>query len=226
MSTRGGKTRPISTLISPDPDMTEDRVGALEMIEKFNKNPHFATKEDIRWFWKDMDMDSHESYMLAKTEVAREEKFIKWNNQYPFELTEWVMEWYSYMPDAISFRLNGAGQIDWNLIFTLIEPLNTEGIPFICLVKALNVRQNQMARQQIYRTIAEDPILRQKVLNHEPISPIYTHYTPYSKIHREVVKILNPPKERSPQGSSRVFKLVEKAMREESIPFEEALKRI
>lgn len=194
------------------------------MIERLGKTPHAATKEDIRWFWKDMDLDSEESYALAKEEVGKEELLIKWNDQYPFELTEWLMEWYTYMPEALSLHLDKTGPIDWNLFFSLIEPINTRGVPFICLVKALNVRQNQIVREQIYDTITKDPVLSKKVLNYQPIPSIYTHYTPYGKIHREVVRRLRVV-QKAPSGSLSTFKVIERLTRE-GRSFEEALEEV
>ena len=193
------------------------------MIEKFHKEPHVATKEDIRWFWKDMDSTSVESYALAKEAVADDEKFSKWNDQYPFELTEWIREWYTYMPDALSLKLDKTGQIDWNLLFTLIEPISSGGLPFIDLIKALNIRQNQLVREQIYKTVAEDPVLREKVLHYQPIPSIYTHYTPYGKIYREVVRRIKPQRSTAPRGSLSIFKRAEKLVKS-GVPVEEALK--
>jgi len=183
------------------------------MIEKFKKVPHTATREDVRWFWQDMDMDDPGNYALAKAAVAEDKRFLRWNEQYPHELTEWLREWYTYMPDALSLHLDGAGQIDWNLLFTLIEPINTAGIPFICLRKALNVRQNQIVREQIYTEITNDPILRGKILNCKPIPAIYTHYTPYFTIQKEVLRRIKPEVLTAPAGSRRTFLLAEKLMR-------------
>ena len=225
MPSRREQSRYLSTLVSPNPDLTEDRVAALEMIEKYKKEPHAATPEDIRWFWKDMDSDDPDNYALAKEAVAKDERFIKWNEQYPFELTEWLREWYTYMPEALSLKLDGAGPVDWNLLFTLIEPLNTCGVPFICLRKALNVRQNQLVREQIYKEVTEDPKLRDRVLNYQPISPIYTQYTPYGTIHKEVMRRLKPDSGRAPRGSIAIFKEVEKLIREGRVP-EEAFREV
>jgi len=158
------------------------------MIERFHKSPHPATVEDTRWFWKDMDQEEGWAYDLAKDWISNWDIFLKLNEQYPFELTEWLMEWYSYMPEALSYKLDGAGTIDWNLFFTLIYPLPSTKYPFICLIKAVNVKQNQIVREQIFDTISKDPELSKRVLNNEVIPSIYTHYTTYKRIRREVVK--------------------------------------
>ena len=158
------------------------------MIERFHKSPHQATPEDVKWFWRDMDREDSSNYTFSKCALENWKFFLKLNDQYPFELTEWLMEWYSYMPDAIYAKLDGAGGIDWNLFFTLIYPLNIEDLAFICTVKALNVKQNQLVRDQIFDTITKDPDLSKRVLNNEAIPSIYTSYTTYKRIRTEVIK--------------------------------------
>lgn len=170
-------------------------------------------------------MDEKALYSNAKEFVER--KFSELNTLYPFELTEWFLEWYRYMPEAISERMDNTGRVDWNIFFTLLgkEPLY-DSSSFYLLVKALNVYQSRLVREFIYKSVAEDPKLRKRVLNHKPLPSIYTFYTPYGKIYREVVKLLKPETGRLPNGSRKVFTAVSKLMKEEDISFEDALKRV
>lgn len=197
--------------------MTTDRLGALEMIEKFKKEPHPATKADINWFWQDLDSDDKESYREAKKILEDDTELRRLHTQYPFELTEWLMEWYSYMPECLYYGWDRAGQVDWNLFFTLIEPIKTSGLPFISIIKALNVRQNQIAREQIYNTVFNDPILRKNALEGGMIPTMFTHYTTNSKIRNEVLKRLKGEKIKdeyiAPIGSRKIFKKADKLVK-------------
>ena len=222
--------RYLPKLVSPNPDVNEDRKSGLELINLLDREPYIATQEDIKWFWKDQGLynfdinEESDLYQNAKEYVERNLEEL--GTRFPYELTEWLLNWYSYMPDAFYYRKDRVGQIDWNILFTLIgrnPPIDSS--TFHLVIKALNVRQGRTFRERIYREIANSPDLSQKVLSYKPIPLAYTQYTPYSKIRKEVLKILKPPREAAPRGSRGTFREVEKLMRE-GLDFETALKQV
>lgn len=178
--------RHLSALISPNQDINDDRAGGIEMIQGLHKTPYVAIKDDVRWFEADMDIDTdHETTVIAKEYV--EKHFELLNNKYPFELTEWLMNWYRFMPEALYYRWDNTGQLDWNIFFTLIYPLPGLPCPFCLLIDKLNVKQNQMVREQIYMECYKNKILRNNLINLEVIPTMYTHYASYWKIRKEVL---------------------------------------
>lgn len=203
----------------------------MELIEKLGRKPHVATGEDIKWFWEDYGLynydalDEPELYKNAKEYIAR--NFEELNKILPFELTEWLLNWYSFMPDAFFYKKDRVGRVDWNILFTLIgENPPTDSSSFYLVTKALNVAQGRLVRESIYKTVAEDPVLRDKVINYKPLPLMYTYYTPYGKIRKEVLKRIKPPSSRLPSGSRAVFKAVYKLMKEEGIEFTTALNKV
>jgi len=191
------------------------------MITKYSRDPYVATSEDIRWFWADLDIAT--DHELAREYVNNNLESL--NEKYPFEVTEWLLNWYRFMPDIIG-KYNGTGQVDWNLLFTLIKPLPQLPVPFHSVIEKLNVKQNKLVREQIYDECYENEELRKRIINYRPIPSRYTYYTPYSKIRKEVVKRAKPKMLRTPKGAGSTFKEVSKLMKNEGIPFEEALKII
>ena len=175
--------RSVSPPISPNPDVNEARKLGIEFIEKYNKTPHVATKDDKEWFWQDLEL-------LVDTDVAWEyvEPRVKvLSDMYPFAITEWITDFYSYMPEMFHYKLDGVGQIDWNIFFTLAYPLpKGMAISFHFLMKKLNVAQNRIVRRQIIDEIWNNKDLRLKVMRWEPIPSIYTYYIAYPTIRRRI----------------------------------------
>lgn len=225
-----GLDRHLSKLISPNPDINEDRKLGLELIEELGRKPHEATKENLKWFWEDYGLYNYEAreepelYKNAKGHVER--NFDKLNAEFPFELTEWLLNWYSFMPDAFFYKKDKVGQVDWNILFSLIgtDP-PTDSSSFYLVTKALNVSQGRLVREAIYKEVAGDPKLRDRVINYKPLPLMYTYYTPYGKIRREVLKRIKPPRQAAPSGSRAIFKAISKMMKEEEVDFNTALKK-
>lgn len=131
------------------------------------------------------------------------------------------------MPDAFFYKKDRVGQVDWNILFSLIgENPPTDSSSFYLVTKALNVAQGRLVRESIYKTVAEDPVLRNRVINYKPLPLMYTYYTPYGKIRKEVLKRIKPLRMVAPSGSREVFKAIYKLMKEEGIDFNTALKRV
>jgi len=217
----------LHTLNSPNQDVNENRRLGLELVEKLSRKPHIATKSDIKWFWEDLndfDLDPTELYSLAKTYIER--NFDELNKAYPFELTEWFLDWYRYMPDALYMGLDNTGQVDWNIFFTLAAEKLSDSSSFHYVIKALNVTQSQYVRKAIYQKIADDPDLRDKVMKYQPLPSIFTNYCSYDRIRKEVARILHPSEDRLPDGCRKAFKEAEKIMKEEGVDLNEALSRL
>ena len=191
-------------------------------MEMFNKDAHPATKEDIRWFWQDIDID-------CDTETAWDyvtPQVDKLSEQYPFLITEWFENWYRFMPDIIDKGIDRTGQIDWNLFFSLAWPIpGGLAVPFYLMIKKLNVAQNRIVRIQIVDTIWKDKELRTKIINWELIPSIYINYMPYQLIRKRVIekdKKINADKRKEAEADLRrgsanlksLFDQVEQAQKE------------
>lgn len=172
-------------LLSPNPDINENREFAVGFIKEFGYIPHNATKEDIEWFWQDMDIDCDKE--TAWDYVTP--NFPTLNQQYPFKVTEWFMEFYRYMPECLYYHYDKTGQIDWNLFFTLAYPLPKPlGIPFKVMISKVNVAQLRLVKEQIKDEIWNDPKLRHDVLKGELIPSIYIYYLPYWTIRKAIIE--------------------------------------
>ena len=179
-------SRRLSSYVSPNPDINEDRGNALELIKIWKKEPHVATKKDIRWFWEDMDMDDVESEIVWAYVTPKVDKL---SQMYPFRVTEWFENFYRFMPDILPLGLDGTGQIDWNLFFSLAYPLpGGLAVPFRSMVRKLNVAQLRLVKEKIINEIWEDKDLRKKIINWDLIPSIYIHYMPYQLIRKRVVE--------------------------------------
>lgn len=180
----------LKKLIAKDPDINEDRKNAVGLIKKYNKNFIIATKDDQIWFKEDIEVKlDKELEEEAKDIVSK--NWEKMSDSYPFDISEWIVNWYRFMPEAFISKKSGAGQVDWNLFFSIISPIHYYGIYcFQTMIHKLNIKQNKEVRQLIYRDCFNNQELRQKLINNEPIPSIYTNYTPYTKIRREVLKMV------------------------------------
>jgi len=174
-----------SLLISPNPDITDLRKAAVGILTDEEKTPHIATKLDVAWFWKDMNQYPEVELAGSYIDMHLEEL----NTQYCFKLTEWMLEWYRFMPDALQFKLDRTGPVDWNLFCSLAFPLpETLPVPFHCFIRKLNVVQRGIVREQIYEECYTNRKLRNRVLKGEVIPARYTTYAAYSRIRKEVIK--------------------------------------
>lgn len=178
----------LSKFVSSDEDINDDRKNAVMLIKKYSKTPIIAQKSDRDWFWGDLDIEWDQELEEEAKEIVRA-NYNALEAHYPFQISEWFVNWYRYMPEIIDKHIRGTGQIDWNLFFSLAYPLKTCGAySFQTLIQKLNFRQAQDVRQQIYQDCYDNPKLRQAIINGDVIPPIYTYYTPYSKIRKEVLK--------------------------------------
>lgn len=175
----------LRALISSNPDITYDRENAVLLMQKFGKEAHPATREDIRWFWQDLDME-------CETDIAWDyvqPRIRELSEMYPFLVTEWFMNWYRFMPDIIEERIDGTGQIDWNLFFSLASPLpGGLAIPFYKMIEKLNVAQLREVKAQIVDEIWNDKEMRKSIFNWGNIPTIYTYYMPYQAIRNRVIE--------------------------------------
>lgn len=175
----------LSALVSSNSDITYDRENAILLIEKFGKEAHPATREDIRWFWQDIEME-------CETDVAWDyvqPRVRELSGQYPFLITEWFMNWYRFMPDIIEKGIDRTGQIDWNLFFSLAYPLpGGLAVPFCVMIEKLNVAQLREVKVQIVDEVWKDPEMRKNIFKEEGIPSIYTYYMPYQTIRKRVIE--------------------------------------
>jgi len=177
--------RRLSTLVSPNPDINENRKIGIELIEEYNKTPHVATKEDIHWFDQDLDMiiDSDVAWDYVTPRIK------ELSEMYPFYITEWFEEFYRYMPELLPTGRDGTGQIDWNIFFSLAYPLpKLPYLSFRSMIQKLDVAQNRIVRAQIKEEIWNDKELRRKIMNWENIPSIYTNYIAYQTIRKAIVE--------------------------------------
>lgn len=222
--------------MDPRPPATDDcrayvedtRKIGLKLLDMFEFTEVRPTKAMKKWFEDDLGyygLDVRECYRNAKDYVERNLKAL--TEEFPFEVTEWLDGWYSLMPELLLDVPGYTTEADWILFFTIVGEFPAKGgIPFCCLIKALNVKQNQLLREEIYKAIAEDEVLRNKVLNWEPLPSIYVHYCNYSTIRRKVLKILKPKTEKCPNGMRAYFKEAEKLIRSSKVSPEEALETV
>lgn len=175
-------------LVSPNKDINENREMALELIQLLGKPPHIATKEDKQWFWVDMETPCDKETAWAYINYNIDTLGDKYN--YIFRVTEWFSEFYRYMPELLYDRLDGTGQIDWNLFFTLAYPLpGNLGIPFHTMINKLNVAQLRLVKEKIVQEIYDDKELRKRVYTHGLIPSIYTYYMPYQLIRKRLIEL-------------------------------------
>lgn len=216
----------LNKFISTNEDINEDRHNAVELIQKYSKKPVVAEQGDIRWFWADLRIEyDRELEQLVKEIVIQNLDIL--STSYPFDTSEWIVNWYRFMPDIIERRIDGTGQIDWNLFFSLVYPLKTCGAySFQTLIHKLNIKQNQLVRQEIYQECYDDPKLRKSLLNREVIPPIYTYYTPYNKIRKEVMKKAGVPTEEQVNRNleRRLFRKANRIKRETNCTTDIAIK--
>lgn len=172
-------------LISPNQDINYDRENAVILMDKYNKEPHPATREDIAWFWQDFGMECEKE--IAWDYVQPRIRDL--SEQYPFLTTEWFMNFYRYMPDIIDKGLDGTGQIDWNLFFSLAYPLpGGLAVPFRYMIEKLNVAQLREVREQIVDEVWIDPEMKKSIFKWGTIPTIYTYYMPYQLIRKRVIE--------------------------------------
>jgi len=173
----------LSALVSPNPDINENREIGIDLIKECNKTPHQATAGDIAWFWQDLDMP-------LESDIAWEyvnPRIKELCGMYSFAVTEWFMEFYRYMPEVLDLKLDRTGQIDWNLFFSLAYPLpGGLAVPFHAMINKLNVAQNRIVRKQIIEEIWNNEDLRVKVMKWENIPSIYTYYIAYPIIRNAI----------------------------------------
>jgi hypothetical protein len=203
------------SLWSPNPDIIEDRKNAIELIQEFDKEFVYAKPEDIQWFWRDMDID----FDKVVNELAKEVVELKFEKdlalRYPFGVSEWLDNWYRFMPEIIG-ELDNTGQVDWNLFFSLVYPLPPLTVPFNVLSKKLNIKWNRVIRDQIYWDCYNDPVVKEKLIKGEIIPSIYTYYTSYSKIRNEVMKKIDGE-------TKELFALAKKLIKEKGLDDKSAL---
>lgn len=175
----------LSALVSTNPDITYDRENAILLMQKHGKEAHGATREDIRWFWQDLDME-------CETEIAWDyvqPRIRELSEMYPFLVTEWFMNFYRFMPDIIEKGIDRTGQIDWNLFFSLAYPIpGGLAVPFYKMIEKLNVAQLREVREQIVDEIWNDPEMRKKIFKEEGIPSKYTYYMAYQTIRNRVIE--------------------------------------
>lgn len=176
--------RQVPTLISPNPQINELRQNGLWFIEHFNREPHIATKADIKWFWGDYDLE-------IDSEVAWEyvnENLHELNAQYSFGVTEWFMEFYRYMPDCLEFNWDKVGAPDWNIFFTLAYPLpHLTYTSFQITIKKLNIAQTRQLKINLKEEIWNSEELREKLFKGEPISAYYLQYFTYAHLRNYII---------------------------------------
>ena len=195
------------------------------LIKKYSKTPVIAQKSDRDWFWGDIDIEWDQELEEEAKEIVRANYDVL-EQRYPFEISEWFVNWYRFMPEIIEKHISGTGQVDWNLFFSLAYPLKTCGAySFQTLIHKLNIKQNQDVRQQIYQDCYDDPKLRQAIVNGDVIPPIYTYYTPYSKIRKEVLKKIREDAKLHPidVADTELFTQAAQLMEEQGLSTKEAL---
>lgn len=191
----GNQDLDLSKFISPNEDINEDRRNAIELIKKYSKSLIISLKGDIEWFWGDLRIE-YDKELEEDTKRIVLENYSILSSHYPFDVSEWVVNWYRFMPEIIEKHIDGTGKIDWNLFFSLVYPIKTCGAySYQTLIHKLNIKQNQQVREEIYQECYEDSKLRKALINREVIPPIYTYYTPYNKIRKEVMKKAGLPSE-------------------------------
>jgi len=177
--------RRLSAIISPNPDINENRQWQINWITAHNLEPVMATKEDVDWFWADMDLEIDSE--TAKEYVNNHLKALC--DRYPFLLTEFFEEFYRYMPDCLYYELDKVGPIDWNLFFTLAYPLPPlPCLSFRVMINKLNWAQLRIVKNQIIEEIWNNKELRRRVLEEEVISSLYTQYIPYLTIRKRLLE--------------------------------------
>lgn len=215
-----------SRLFSRNPDLIEDRKTAVELIELYGKTPYHATKDDIAWFWADLRIETEPGdSQMAKDYV--EENIEKLNTRYPFPVTEWFCNFYRYIPDIIGQKIDNTGQVDWDLFFTLANPRPGFICPFWMTIEKLDVKQNQLARRQIYRECADNPELRNKLIKGDVIPSMYTYYVSYQKIRKEVLKLTKTIDPFDPEKTlkPKIFRRAMQYMTKEGLNNKDALER-
>ena len=171
--------------ISPNPDINNLRRTGMLLIEDFKKEVHLASKEDVRWFWEDINIetDTEASWEYVNTHLSI------LNTQYIFYITEWFMEFYRYMPEVIEARLDRAGLIDFNIFFTLASPIvRPTCTSFQEMLTKLNTWQTRKAKEQIKRDCWENIDLRTKLLQGDLIPSIYLEYIPYQTLRKVILE--------------------------------------
>ncbi len=184
-----GKTtrqdRRLSVVASPNPDITENRIAAFEMLEKYNKPVFRHTEEDIHRFWQDFDMEVEKEDAWDYVNY----NYVKLCEMYPFEVTEWFMEFFRYMPECLWYHYDDAGDVDWCCFFSLLYPLpGNLGISYCEMIKKLNVSQNRQVKRQILDEIWNDPDLKHKILRGDLVPSIYIYYTPYQTLRKAIIE--------------------------------------
>ena len=178
--------RQILAIISPNPDINQLRDDALELMQTLGKKASPATREDIHWFWEDQGMDLEMDKDLAWDYVNS--NFEALDKQYPFDVTEWFMEFHRYMPDCLKFHWDRAGLIDWNLFMSLAKPLPTlNTTSFKMMITKLNVAQQRREKEKIKTMCWKDPTLRDKLVKGEIIPAKLTELIPYQSLRKTVV---------------------------------------
>jgi hypothetical protein len=175
--------------------IAQNRKMALLLIDRWHKDKIHATQEDVNWFWK--DLKSSEDYSLEFYMLQVEPKALEIDQHYPFEITEWFLEFYRYMPDCLIHKWDGACEVDWHLFFCLAKPLYLiPGISFYSMISRLNIIQLRHVKDQIVDTVLEDAELLRRVVDNENLPPQYTYYLPWKSLKRRVEdKLLKKCKE-------------------------------
>ena len=151
------------------------RAEALKCILKGNRKYHEATKEDIRWFWDQEELGSILGIGPQVTEPAKE--FVRKNlfyltkNFYNFWDTEWITEWYKFMPMVLETPKEfNAGRIDWSCFFSIVYPLPPNiPVDFNVFIHKLNIMHQKMARLRAFDAVWNDPFRGQKTLDGEMV---------------------------------------------------------
>lgn len=180
--------RRVLALASTNPDINDLRAWQINWIKLHDLPFHQATREDIAWFWEDLDIEIDSD--TAKEYVAQ--NLSPLNDRYAFLLTEFFEEFYRYMPDALGYNLFKVGPVDWNLFFTLAFPLPPMPCTsFRVLVNKLNWAQLRLVKEKIMDEVWDSPEYRRRALHEEALPALYTQYIPYPRIRKEMIRRFN-----------------------------------
>ena len=181
--------RKIPSLLSSEKDVTDLRELGVGFIEKYNKEPYKALKKDLDWLYEDLDIFVYSDYAwpIINKNIQR---LI---SQYTFELTEWLMEFYSFVPFWYEIKDPAVNIVDFNIFFTLARPIPTIeeiAVPFYLTIEKLDVFYQRAAREATIQHVLETPELLVKVIKGDIVPPNILNYITYGNLRSKVLQKL------------------------------------